>query len=171
MDSFPHFLSFTPQIFNSFPQFKPAGAGLDSPALISSSPVRMCSKLGLIPSIFSSSCPNQRQLRTLPLRFLLLLSESAPTSDSFARFSLSPVRIRANFGLIPSDFSSSCPNPCQLRTHPLRFLLFLSESVPTSDSFPQISPLPVRISANFGLAISDFSFSCPNQHQLRTHSL
>ena len=144
--------------------------GSDSLFPISPFSVRRSTKFGLTLPDFPFSCPNELQVRTRIPRFLLFLSEEAPSSDSLFPISPFPVRRSNRFGLTLPDFSFSCPNMLWVRTRIPRFLLFLSEYAPGSDSLFPISPFPVRICTKFGLALHDFSFSCPNKFRVRTHT-
>ncbi len=112
---------------------------------------------GLDWSLFFWSCPNSGGLRTRLETFLLILSELKRNSDSFEAFALYLVRTRADFGLVWSLCSLSCPNLGGLRTRLEPFLLILSELERTSDSFGPFSLSLVRTWGNFGLAWSLFS--------------
>ncbi len=111
------------------------------------------------------------KVRISLLLLLLLLSEGAPSSDSFSRISASPVRRGFRFGPIFSDFCFFCPKMLQVRTHSPGFLLLLSEGASGSDSFSRISASSVRRCSKFGLTRPDFCFSCPKGLQVRTLSL
>ena len=109
-----------------------------------SSSVRRWDVFGLIPSDSCFFCPKVLRLRTQFLGFVLILSEGAPTSDSFSRILAFSVRRCSDFGLNSSELSLSCPKGAvfglipskscffcpkvlRLRTHSLGFVLILSE--------------------------------------------
>jgi len=138
-------------------------ASSDSSSQNLSSSVRRWAVFGLIPSDSCFFCPKGGPVRTHSLGFLLLLSEGAPTSDSFSRILAFSVRRCSDFGLNSSELSLSCPKGAVFGLIPSGSCFFCPKVPRLRTQFLGFLLNSVRRCSDFGLMLSDSSFSCPNK--------